>query len=540
MKQKVGEIFEKHLGENPPIQKPKNKEFGHYAVPVFKYAKINKQNPAEFAKNLCEKLEECEEFENVEAVSGFVNVKLSDKFLDEFANRVLNEKENFAKSSGKEKILLEYISANPTGPLHIGHARGAIFGDALTRIGRHVGYDVVTEYYVNDAGRQINLLGLSVYLAAREILGLEVEWPDEYYRGEYIKDLAGEAIKEFGEDYFSAPVEIVEIDGKKQAKFEDEKLSLWAKDKMLDEIKSDIKALNVTPFDNWVSERSLYKHWDEVRKILEENGALYEKDGKIWLKSSEYKDEKDRVVVREDGRPTYLAGDIIYHWDKFKRGYDRYINIWGADHHGYIARVKAAIKFLGFNPDKLEILLSQMVKLLKGGEPYKMSKRAGNFILVRDVVEDVGADALRFVFLTKKADTHLEFDVDDLNKEDASNPSYYVNYAHARIRSIFRNKGIDYDNIKDVELKNLTQDEKDLLFLALQLSYVLEDAFLAREPHRLTNFLIDLASEFHSFYNKNKVIGSERENERLKILAVVGSILKLGLSLLGINAKERM
>ena len=540
MKQKVGEIFEKHLGENPPIQKPKNKEFGHYAVPIFKYAKMNKQNPVEFAKSLCEKLDNCEEFDSVEAVSGFVNVKLSDKFLDDFARKVLEERENFAKSSGKEKILLEYISANPTGPLHIGHARGAIFGDALTRIGRHVGYDVVTEYYVNDAGRQISLLGLSVYLAAREILGLDVVWPDEYYRGEYIKDLAKEAIEHFGKDYFKNPVEIVENEGKKEAKFDDEKLSLWAKDKMLEEIKSDIKALNVTPFDNWVSERSLYKYWDEVRKILEENGALYEKDGKIWLKSSEYKDEKDRVVVREDGRPTYLAGDIIYHWDKFKRGYDRYINIWGADHHGYIARVKAAIKFLGFDPDKLEILLSQMVKLLKGGEPYKMSKRAGNFILVRDVVEDVGADALRFVFLTKKSDTHLEFDVDDLNKEDASNPSFYVNYAHARIRSIFRNKGIDYDNVKDVELKNLTQDEKDLLFLALQLPYVLEDAFSSREPHRLTNFLIDLASEFHKFYNKNKVIGSDRENERLKILAVVGTIIKLGLSLLGINAKEKM
>jgi arginyl-tRNA synthetase len=352
--------------------------------------------------------------------------------------------------------------------------------------------------------------------------------------------LAKEAIEEFGEDYFKNPVEIVENDGKKEAKFEDETLSLWAKDKMLEEIKSDIKALNVTPFDNWVSERSLYKYWDEVRKILEEHGALYEKDGKIWLKSSEYKDEKDRVVVREDGRPTYLAGDIIYHWDKFKRGYDRYINIWGADHHGYIARVKAAIKFLGFEPEKLEILLSQMVKLLKGGEPYKMSKRAGNFILVRDVVEDVGADALRFVFLTKKADTHLEFDVDDLNKQDASNPSYYVNYAHARIRSIFRNKGIDYDDVKEVELKNLSEDEKDLLFLALQIPYVLEDAFSAREPHRLTNYLIDLASEFHKFYNKNKVIGSEREDERLKILAVVGSIIKLGLSLLGITAKEKM
>ncbi|GAB6046077.1 arginine--tRNA ligase [Caminibacter profundus] len=540
MKQRVAEIFKEHLGENPPINKPKQKEFGHFAVPIFKYAKANKQNPVEFAKNLCEKLANLEEFESIEPLSGFVNIKLSDKFLDEFANKVLNEKENFAKNERDEKILLEYISANPTGPLHIGHARGAIFGDSIARIGRHIGYKITTEYYVNDAGRQINLLGLSIYLTAREILGLEVIWPDEYYRGEYIKDLAQIAVDEFGEDYFKTPVEIVEVDGKKEAKFNDEVLSLWGKDKMLEEIKKDIEALNVVPFDNWVSERSLYKYWDEVKEILEKNNALYEKDGKIWLKSSEYKDEKDRVVVREDGRPTYLAGDIIYHWDKFKREYDKYINIWGADHHGYIARVKAAIKFLGFDPEKLEILLSQMVKLLKGGEPYKMSKRAGNFILVRDVVEDVGADALRFVFLTKKADTHLEFDVDDLKKEDSSNPSYYVNYAHARIRSIFRNKGIEYEDVAGVELKDLTQDEKDLLFLALQLPYILEDAFNSREPHRLTNFLIDLASEFHKFYNKNKVIGSDRESKRLKILAVVGSIIKLGLSLLGINAKERM
>jgi len=539
MKKKVAEIFKEHLGEHPPINKPKQKEFGHYAVPVFKYAKIAKQNPMEFAKNLCEKVK-CKEFESVEAVSGFVNIKLSDKFLDDFANKVINEKENFAKGEDGESILLEYISANPTGPLHIGHARGAIFGDSLARIGRHIGKKITTEYYVNDAGRQIVLLGLSVYLAAREILGLKVEWPDEYYRGEYIKDLAKEAISEFGEDYFSKEVEIIEKDGKKEADFNDEKLSLWAKDKMLEEIKKDIESLNVIDFDNWVSERSLYKYWDEVRSILEKNGALYEKDGKIWLKSSEYKDEKDRVVVREDGRPTYLAGDIIYHWDKFKRGYDRYINIWGADHHGYIARVKAAIKFLGFNPDRLEILLSQMVKLLKGGEPYKMSKRAGNFILVRDVVEEVGADALRFVFLTKKADTHLEFDVDDLNKKDSSNPSYYVNYAHARIKSIFRNANKIYDDMLSVELKNLNEDEKELLFLALQLPYVLEDAFENKEPHRLTNFLIDLASEFHKFYNKNKVIGSEKEDIRLKILAVVAIILNLGLSLLGIKAKERM
>jgi len=539
MKKRVAEIFKEHLGENPPINKPKQKEFGHYAVPVFKYAKINKANPAEFAKSLCEKIK-CEEFESVEPLSGFVNIKLSDKFLNDFANKVIKEKENFARGEDNETILLEYISANPTGPLHIGHARGAVFGDALVRIGRHIGKKITTEYYVNDAGRQIMLLGLSVYLAAREILGFDVVYPDEYYRGEYIKDLAKEAIKEFGEEFFKDEIKITEINGKKEAVFDKDELSSWAKDKMLEEIKKDIKALNVTPFDNWVSEKELYKYWDEVRSILEKQNALYEKDGKIWLKSSEFKDEKDRVVVREDGRPTYLAGDIIYHWDKFKRNFDRYINIWGADHHGYIARVKAAIKFLGFDPDELEILLSQMVKLLKGGEPYKMSKRAGNFILVRDVVEDVGADALRFVFLTKKADTHLEFDVDELNKQDSSNPNYYVNYAHARIRSIFRNVNKEYDDLLNIELKDLNEDEKELLFLALQLPYVLEDAFNTREPHRLTNFLIDLAGEFHKFYNKNKVIGSEKEEVRLKILAVVAIILKLGLNLLGINAKERM
>jgi len=528
MKKKVSEILKNYLGENPPINKPKQKNFGHYAVPIFKYAKQNGQNPNEYAKNLCDKLNSCEEFENVEALSGFVNITLSDKLLNEYANKVIKEKENFGKKEDNEKILLEFVSANPTGPLHIGHARGAIFGDTIARIGRHIGKKITTEYYVNDAGRQMSLLALSVYLSAREILDLEVEYPEEYYKGDYIKDLAVDAISKFGKDLFKSEYK------------ENEELKMWAKDEMLNLIKEDLKFLNVLPFDNWVSEKSLYKNWDNVREILQKHGALYEKDGKIWLKSSEYKDEKDRVVVRENGMPTYLAGDIIYHWDKFKRDFDKYINIWGADHHGYIARVKAAIKFLGFNPDKLEILLSQMVKLLKGGQPYKMSKRAGNFILVRDVIEDVGADALRFVFLTKKADTHLEFDVDDLNKKDASNPNYYVNYAHARICSIFENVNKNYDEMLETELKDLNDDEKDLLFLALQLPFVLEDAFLTKEPHKLTNYLIEIASEFHKFYNKNKVIGDEKEAIRLKILAVVAIIINLGLSLLGIEAKKRM
>ena len=526
MKEKIASKLEDFLKEKPPVNKPKNKEFGHYAVPIFKYAKINKKNPQEFAKELSDKLNNCEEFEKVEAVSGFVNITLSDKFLNEFANKVLKESENFAKNKKDEKILFEYISANPTGPLHIGHARGAIFGDALVRIGRHIGYNIVTEYYINDAGRQITLLGLSIYLVARELLNLDVTYPEEYYKGEYIKDLAKEAINEFGKSYFEKEI--------------NDEISIWAKDKMLEIIKDDIKTLNIVDFDNFVSERELYKHWDEVKEILQKNNALYEKDSKIWLKSSKYKDEKDRVVVRENKTPTYLAGDIIYHYYKFKRGFDRCINIWGADHHGYIARVKAAIRFLGFDDKKLEIILSQMVKLLKNSKPYKMSKRAGNFILVKDIIEDIGIDALRFIFLTKKADTHLEFDVDELNKKDSSNPAYYINYAHARIKSIFRNKNLELVDTINVDLKNLTKEEKDLLFLAMQLPFVLEDAFISKEPHKLTNFLYELASEFHSFYNKNRVIGDEKEKIRLKILAVVATIIKLGLSLLGIRAKERM
>ena len=528
MKQQVINIIKKHIDDDEIIlQKPKKEEFGHFAIPVFKYAKQQKTNPMEFAKELCKKFECYEEFENVEAISGFVNLKLSDEMLNLLSDKVLSQKSDFGKQENSEKILLEYISANPTGPMHIGHARGAIYGDAILRIGRHLGYKIDSEYYVNDAGNQIKLLGVSLYLSAREILSYDVKWPDEFYRGEYIKDLATKAIEEFGKSYFNDEKNIDE-------------LSMWAKDEMLKLIKNDISALKVTKFDNWVSEKELYSEWDKTLELLKNNGAIYEKDGKLWLKSSNFKDEKDRVVVREDGRPTYLAGDIIYHNDKFKRDYDKYINIWGADHHGYIARVKAAIQFLGYDSKKLEVLLAQMVKLLKGGVEYKMSKRAGNFILASDVVEDIGADALRFIFLTKKADTPLEFDVDDLNKTDSTNPVFYVNYAYARINSIFKNLNKSFDDTKEIKLSNLEKAEKELLFFALQLPYEIEDAFKHREPHRVTNYLINLASRLHSFYNSNKVAGDKRENERLKILAVVATVIKAGLDLLGIEVKARM
>ena len=525
MKKRVTNIIKNHIDDEIILQKPKKEEFGHFAVPVFKYAKQNNKNPMEYAKELCEKFDCYDEFESVEAISGFVNFKLSDKLLDEISNKVLNNEIKPEKKD--EKILLEYISANPTGPMHIGHARGAIYGDALLRIGRYLGYEITSEYYVNDAGNQIKVLGVSIYLSAREILCLDVEWPEEYYKGEYIKEIASKAINEFGKSYFDDDSHIDEI-------------AEWAKDEMLKLIKDDIAKLKITPFDNWVSEKSLYNEWDEVLEKLKQNNAVYEKDNKLWLKSTEYKDEKDRVIVRDDNRPTYLAGDIIYHYNKFIRDYDRYINIWGADHHGYIARVKAAIEFLGFDSKKLEVLLAQMVKLLQGGKEYKMSKRAGTFILASDVVDDIGADALRFVFLTKKADTPLEFDVNDLNKTDSSNPVFYVNYAYARINSIFNNLNKTFDDTKNIELNNLTKEEKELLFFALQLPYELEDAFKHREPHRVTNYLITLSAKLHSFYNSNKVAGDSREDIRLKVLAVVATTIKSGLNILGIDVKEKM
>jgi len=514
----------------PELQKPKEASFGHFASPIaFSIAKELKKSPNEIAIELTEVLHDPEHFDSVEAVGGFINFKLSSLFLDRFATEALELDSNFAKPKelGKEKILLEFVSANPTGPLHIGHARGAIYGDALLQIGRYLGHDITSEYYINDAGRQVYLLGVSIYLRAKEgVLGESVEYPDEFYKGEYIHELAQEAVKEFGKEAFASE-DIITA------------LSVWGKDKMMIEIRQNLAGVGIE-FDRFVSEKEVFTNWEKAKSKLDEHNALYENEGKIWLKTTTHKDEKDRVVVRENGEPTYLAGDITYHKDKFERGFDRYINIWGADHHGYISRVKSAIEFLGYDSSKLEVLLSQMVALLKDGEPYKMSKRAGNFILMKDVVDDIGSDALRFVFLSKKSDTHLEFDVSDLNKEDSTNPIFYINYAHARICSLFEKKGVSFEHAKEIKLSHLTDSEKELLFSSMLLSDVLEDAFVTRDVQKVTEYLKSLANKLHRFYTENRVLGSERENIYLKIFAVTALSLRTGLKLLGIKAKTKM
>ena len=527
MKRKVFEALQKHIDHPVVLEKPKDRKFGHYATPIaFSLAKVLRRNPMQIAEELAEKLREEEMFEKVEALKGYVNLKLSAGFLDDYARWALENEETFGKGEGGRKILLEFVSANPTGPLHIGHARGAVWGDVLARIGNHVGHAIEREYYVNDAGNQIWLLGLSVYLAGRERLGLPVEWPEEYYRGEYIVELAGRAVEALGAEMFADEGFIPEI-------------AEWAKERMMELIDDNLAEVGIR-FDHYVSEKSLYDRWDEIFTKLVERGAVYEKDGKWWLRSTEHGDEKDRVVVREDGRPTYLAGDIVYHYLKFERGYDHYINIWGADHHGYIARVKAAIAFFGHDPQRLEIILSQMVSLLKNGEPYKMSKRAGNFILMQDIVKEIGPDALRFVFLTKKSDTHLEFDVEELKKEDNTNPIYYINYAHARVFSLFEKAGKSQASVFGTSMEGLGEEAYDLLFTALLLPEVLEDAFESRQLQKVTDYLKHLAGMYHKFYYDNKVIGTPNEDKLLKLSAMVALSIRVGLRMLGIKAMERM
>jgi arginyl-tRNA synthetase len=512
------------------IERPKDKSLGHFATPVaFSLAKEYRKAPKMIAEELATKLNESEIFESVTAVNGFINLKLSKKFMNSVVNHALKDEDSFGKenNSNKQKILLEYVSANPTGPLHIGHARGAIVGDAIFKIAKHLGYDIDSEYYINDAGNQIHLLGLSLYLTGQEsILGNSVEWPEQYYKGEYILDLANEICDEQGKDIFSKEENI-------------EQLALIGKDKMMDLIKDNLASVGIE-FDYFVSEKSLYTNWEATKSNLESNGALYMQDDKEWLRSTDHGDEKDRVVVRENGIPTYLAGDIIYHEDKYKRGYDKYINIWGADHHGYIKRVKSAISHLGYNAENLEIILAQMVALLKNGEPYKMSKRAGNFILMSDVVSEIGNDALRYVFLSKKSDTHLEFDVEEIKKQDSTNPSYYINYAHARVNSLFEKAEKSVSDVIDVEFSNLSDEADDLLFDALLLPQVLEDAFVSRTPVKVTDYLYDLASSCHKVYNNNKVVGSENQDELLKLFAMVALSIRVGFKLLGITAKDKM
>ena len=526
MKQRVSALLREKLGREVVLEKPRDRSFGHFATPIaFSLAKELRKSPMVIAEELASSFHDSEEFSSVESVKGYLNFRLSENFLSEYGTWALDNPVEFAKQDKNEKILLEFVSANPTGPLHIGHARGAVYGDTLLRLGRHLGYDITAEYYVNDAGNQIDLLGLSIQLEGRaSILGEDVEYPESYYRGEYITGLVEGAIEKFGKEILS--------DESRQ-----KELALWAKDGVMEIVVQSLADTNIH-FDTFVNESSLYNEWDRV--IQKMGDGIYEKDGKMFIASESKGDDHDRVVVRDDGRPTYLAGDIVYHNQKFERGYDHYINIWGADHHGYIPRVNAAIEYLGYDSNKLETLLAQMVSLLKDGEPYKMSKRAGNVILMSDIVEEIGSDALRFIFASKKSDTALEFDLAEFKKQDSSNPIFYIQYAHARIQTLLSKAEVTQDDIANATLKNLGESADSLLFDALLLPEIIEDAFSSRQVQKLPDYLKVLAASLHKFYYDVRMIGTPDEAKLLKVLLVVALSLKTGLSLMGIEAKDRM
>ena len=532
------------------LEHPKDKRHGHFATPLcFTLTKILRTNPKVLAQSLQDFFMQYDldsnstkpfkkMFSSIEALNGYLNLTLTHSFLTYMLEVALQSPKDFAKGECKNtKILLEYVSANPTGPLHIGHARGAIFGSVLQRIGKRLGYDIKGEYYVNDAGSQIDMLALSVYNSAAKILNLE-SLSGEVYKGEYIDSVAQDAIKHFGESFFRT------ADSQKTDILQ--KIGLYAKDMMLEVIKENLASLSID-FDYFVSERELYARFDDTMKTLEAHNALLHQDGAIWLQSTLKGDEKDRVLVRDNGMPTYMAGDIIYHKDKFDRDYNHYINIWGADHHGYIARIKASIDFLGFDSNNLEVLLAQMVSLLKDGQPYKMSKRAGNFILIQDVVNDIGADSLKFVFLSKSLDTHLEFDVQDLSKEDSSNPVFYINYANARIHTLLEKSSLSLEDINKTDLSTLLdsndflgQDSMQLILQSLGLFYVLNQSYEERALQKLCEYLKNLAKSFHTFYNAHRILQTEHEAGILKIFLLVSLSLTTGFNMLGIEIKTKM
>ena len=435
------------------------------------------------------------------------------------------------------KVQIEFVSANPTGPLHVGHGRGAAVGDALANLLAAVGFDVQREFYINDAGRQVRLLALSLYARYQQALGSDVPFPEDGYHGEYIAEAAQAFIKAHGDAFLRTP-------------FEDcaEVFAAFGRETMLADIRQDLEDFGVL-FDVWFSEKSLLADGSVQRSIeeLKERGFAYEQDGALWLRSTAFGDDKDRVIIKQDGDYTYLATDIAYHRNKLGRGFQQLVNIWGADHHGYIPRVQAVIQAFGHPREALHVLLVQLVSILRHGQPVPMSKRAGTFVTLRDVVQDVGRDAARYIFLTRKTDSHLDFDLDVAKEQSRENPVYYVQYAHARIASVFReavSRGMVVPLREQVAIDLLDLEEEQNIIKAMAtFPEMIEEAALAYEPHRLTFYLQDLAGLLHNYYFKHRIIDAEdpaRTGARLFLMKQVKTVVQSALKVLGVEAPERM
>jgi len=518
------------------LEVPPDKKFGDFATNfAMQSARVFRMNPKKIAEELVSRIEG-DWLDHAEiAGPGFINFYLKGNVLYDLLRHLYEGGEACFNLPQKDtaRIMVEYVSANPTGLLHVGHGRGAAVGSALVNLLRAAGYPVHSEYYINDAGNQIDNLAASVNARYLELLGKETVFPENGYHGADIVDTAKRIVEADGEKYLSLSEE------QRLAAFKE-----FALKEKLAQLKEDLAAFNVT-FDEWFSERTL--HPEAVRdacQTLKEKGKVYDKDGALWLRSTDYGDDKDRVVIRDNGVPTYLAADIAYHRNKLERGFGHLINIWGADHHGYVCRVKAALAALGYAPEQLEVLLLQMVSLYRGGELVKMSKRTGESVTLEELIEEVGTDAARYFFLMRSLDSQLDFDLDLAKSHSNENPVYYIQYAHARISSIFRqaaDAGIETGGTPEFS-RLIDETEIALIKKIEEYAEEIERAARERAPHRIARFAYDTAGLFHSFYNKCRIVGVEPalSGARLALVAVARNVLRHALGILGISAPEKM
>lgn len=548
------------------LEAPKRPEWGDLASTVAMTLAASEQRmPQDIAQIIVDNIPQREAlFERIDVVRpGFLNLTVKrDVWL-----QVLAEIEEQGEAYGStdlgqgRQVLVEYVSANPTGPLHVGHGRGAAIGQAIVNLLRATGHRVVSEYYINDAGRQMKLLGASVYARYGELCGRIMRFPEDGYQGAYIQTVATHVKEQIGTTLLDLPADLAE-----------ERIKDLAYRELLGWIRKDLEAFGIA-FESWFSEAALLSAGavEKVLQELRERDLLFEKDGAWWFRSSKFGDEKDRVVRKQDGEYTYLAADMAYHRDKLARGYDLLVDVWGADHHGYIPRMQAVLEAFGYPKDRLRVVLVQMVNLLRGGRKVEMSKRAGEFITLREVIDEVGADAAKFYFLMRRPDTHLDFDLELAKQQTADNPVYYVQYAHARIASLFRvatSRGVPIPHPSRAEL-GLLRDSDELGLIRKLSAYpsVVQGSAVALEPHRLTFYLQELAGLLHNFYYKHRILASSDEGEaqddgakcdsdsasrqrervtpeltaaRLVLMQAVQQVLRNGLQLLGISAPDQM
>ncbi len=515
------------------MERPQNPEHGDYASTLpLKLARAARMDPLIIAQNLVNLIQRPKEIERIAVASpGFINFSLRGDWLTAQVEAILSVGEEYGNIDlGKgARVQLEFVSVNPTGPLHVGHGRGAILGSTLADVLSSSGYEVVKEYYINDAGSQMDAFYRSLYARYQQALGRDAPMPTEGYFGNYMVDIANEIIAEEGERFLDKPAELGRIGMKK----------------VIAAISSDLELLGVT-FDEWFSEQSLFEQgqYDKAMSLLKEKGYRVEKEGAVWFSSTALGEDRDNVLVRSDGSPTYFASDLAYHYNKFiERGFDRVIDIWGADHQGHVSRMKAVIGALGIDLERLQVIISQMVTLKRGDAIIRASKRTGEMITLRELVDEVGVDACRFFFLSRSADSQMDFDLELAKRQSADNPVYYVQYAHARISSILRlarERGIDFGG-GDVSL--LTSDpELALIRKMLQLPEVTELVAMTLEPHHLPYYATDMATIFHNFYEKCRVISDDQAltKARLKLVAAARLVLARTLHLMGMSAPESM